>query len=253
MKIIISPAKKMVTDTESGIYPTSPAFLKKTRELYDIMSAMDFTELKKLLACNDDTVNLNMDRLKRGFHPDPLTPAVFAYDGIQYKYMAPQVFSQKELDYLGEHLIILSGYYGLLRAFDGVSPYRLEMQASPLGNISSLYDFWGRDIYDALKGGPIINLASKEYSKAVAPYCGSDMITCVFAEDDGINTREKATLCKMARGSMVRYMAENHITDPGDMRGFTALGFSWREDLSGPQKYVFVRQKPPKKQKTMGR
>ena len=39
-----------------------------------------------------------------------LTPAVLAYEGIQYQYMAPGVFSAEQLDYIREHLRILSGF-----------------------------------------------------------------------------------------------------------------------------------------------
>lgn len=246
MKIIISPAKKMVSDHDSGITPTEPVFTDKAKKLHDIMSAMDFGELKKLLNCADDTVKLNMERLERGFRPGPLTPAVFAYDGIQYKYMAPAVFSDSGLKYIGEHLYIISGLYGLLRAFDGVAPYRLEMQSKPVGDIKTLYDFWGRDIYDALcpNGETIINLASKEYSRAVLPFCTKgQVINCVFGEMNGTKVREKATMCKMARGSMVRFMAENDITSPEGLKDFDQLGFSYDSSLSKENELVFIKQK----------
>lgn len=245
MKIIISPAKKMLSDTESGITPTSPVFLEKARWLHGIMSEMTFEELKKVLVCADNTVNLNMERLKRGFQASPLTPAVFAYDGIQYKYMAPAVFSEAELEYIKDHLVILSGLYGMLRAFDGVSPYRLEMQAKNIGNIKTLYDFWGEEIYKALcqNDETIINLASKEYSRTITPFCDkSKLIDCTFAEMADGKLLEKATLCKMARGSMVRFMAENNVLSPEGMKDFNALGFAYSEEHSKDNSYVFVKQ-----------
>lgn len=58
-----------------------------------------------------------------------LTPALLAYEGIQYQYMAPGVFEDGAWVYVQEHLRILSGFYGILRPLDGVAPYRLEMQA----------------------------------------------------------------------------------------------------------------------------
>ena len=206
---------------------------------------MTFEELKKVLVCADNTVNLNMERLKRGFQASPLTPAVFAYDGIQYKYMAPAVFSEAELEYIKDHLVILSGLYGMLRAFDGVSPYRLEMQAKNIGNIKTLYDFWGEEIYKALcqNDEVIINLASKEYSRTIIPFCDkSKLIDCTFAEMTNGKLREKATLCKMARGSMVRFMAENNVLSPEGMKDFNALGFAYSEEHSKDNSYVFVKQ-----------
>ncbi len=45
----------------------------------------------------------------------------------------------------------------------------------------------------------------------------------------------------MARGEMVRYMAENHICSPQEMREFQALGFSYCKELSSQVKYVFLK------------
>ena len=183
MKIIISPAKKMNIDTESGISPTTPVFVKKAEALHGILSKMSYDELKSLWMCSDSIAAPCAETLKKGFRPSPLTPAIFAYDGIQYKYMAPAVFSDRELEYIGEHLVILSGFYGALRAFDGVTPYRLEMQSKPVGDFKSLYDFWGSDIYGAVHedGETIVDLASKEYSRAVLPYCQKgEYISCLL-------------------------------------------------------------------------
>lgn len=96
-----------------------------------------------------------------------LTPAVLAYDGIQYRHMAPGVFTDGEFRYIEEHLRILSGFYGMLRPLDGVTPYRLEMQAKLSGEgFGSLYEFWGGRLAAQLAGETkvILNLASKEYS-----------------------------------------------------------------------------------------
>ena len=159
--------------------------------------------------------------------------------------MAPAVFSEAELEYIRDHLVILSGLYGMLRAFDGVSPYRLEMQAKNIGNIKTLYDFWGEEIYKALcqNDEVIINLASKEYSRTITPFCDkSKLIDCTFAEMTDGKLREKATLCKMARGSMVRFMAENNVLSPEGMKDFNSLGFAYSEEHSKDNSYVFVKQ-----------
>ena len=77
-----------------------------------------------------------------------LTPALLAYDGIQYTYMAPAVFEDGQFDYVQEHLRILSGFYGVVKPLDGAVPYRLEMQAkATVGGHKNLYDFWGDSLY----------------------------------------------------------------------------------------------------------
>ena len=102
-----------------------------------------------------------------------LTPAVLTYEGLQYQHMAPEIFTEGALAYIDRHLRILSGFYGVLKPFDGVTPYRLEMQARlSVKGKKDLYDFWGDRLYRELTEGDrlIINLASREYSKAVEKY-----------------------------------------------------------------------------------
>ena len=129
IRIIISPAKKMNIDTDSFAVEALPQFLAETERLKKAMQAMPDQELQALWKCNDTIAKLNVERLRNMELRRNLTPAILAYEGIQYQYMAPGVMETGQLKYLREHLRILSGFYGLLRPFDGVTPYRLEMQA----------------------------------------------------------------------------------------------------------------------------
>jgi cytoplasmic iron level regulating protein YaaA (DUF328/UPF0246 family) len=171
MRIIISPAKKMNVDTDSLPWKDLPVFLPQTEALLRQLQNMDDISLKKLWNCNDRIASLNIQRLKDMDLRQHLTPAILAYEGLQYQYMAPTVFSEAEYTYIQEHLRILSGFYGLLRPFDGVTPYRLEMQAklkNPNGN--DLYHYWNNLLAETLfhESNYIINLASKEYSLCVS-------------------------------------------------------------------------------------
>ena len=127
-----------------------------------------------------------------------------------------------------------------------MGPYRLEMQAK-LGSaeIDSLYDFWGGRIASKLfeEADTVLNLASKEYSRCISDYLPEDkkMITCVFGELIDGKVKEKGTMVKMARGEMVRYMAENHIEDLEDIKNFDRLGYAYAEPLSDQQTYVFLK------------
>ena len=180
--------------------------------------------------------------LRRG-----LAPAIMAYEGIQYQYMAPGVFTREALDYVSEHLRILSGFYGVLLPFDGVTPYRLEMQAKlPVGGAKDLYGFWGDQIAEEVFAGAdcVLNLASKEYSACVTRYVpeGARVVTCVFGERKDGKIVEKGTQCKMARGEMVRFLAENQLAEPEDAKGFDRLGYQFSPELSGGDSYAFVKR-----------
>ena len=252
MRIIISPAKKMNVDADSLPCQGLPAFLPRTERLLSALRAMDAAELKRLWKCNDQIAALNIRRLEAMDLRRNLTPAILSYEGIQYQYMAPGVFTSAEYGYVQEHLRILSGFYGLLRPFDGVTPYRLEMQARlAVDGAKDLYAFWGSSLARQLaaESGCILNLASREYSLCVSKHLEPSVrfITCVFGEETGGRILEKGTLCKMARGEMVRYLAEHRITEPEAAKGFDRLGYRYAPTRSDRNTYVFLRSEDSRK------
>ena len=176
-----------------------------------------------------------------------LTPAILSYEGIAYQYMAPSVFEDGEFDYVQENLRILSAFYGVVKPLDGVTPYRLEMQAkAKVNGTKDLYEYWGDKIYREISDEDrvIINLASKEYSKCVEQYLQPEdtYITCVFGEISGEKVVQKGVYAKMARGEMVRFMAERNVQDPQEMKVFDRLGYRFCEERSDEKNYIFLRQ-----------
>ncbi len=249
MRIIISPAKKMNVDTDSLPWRDLPAFLTETEQLCKTLQGMSHDELKKLWKCNYQIAALNVERLRDMDLHTRLTPALLAYEGIQYQYMAPSVFTNREFDYVQEHLRILSGFYGVLKPFDGVTPYRLEMQAKlKVCEVKDLYLYWNKRLAEHIfsETDCIINLASKEYSVCISKYLPENIrfITCVFGEEKNGKVIEKGTMCKMARGEMVRYMAEHQITDPEGIKAFDRLDYRFDEARSDEKQFVFIRKDP---------
>lgn len=248
MRIIISPAKKMNVDRDCLTVKTMPCFLDDTKVLMEEIKKFSYAEAKALWRCNDKLAELNFRCFAEMDVEQCLTPALISYEGLQYQYMAPGVFTESALSYVEEHLRILSGFYGVLRPFDGVVPYRLEMQARlKVNGKKDLYAFWGDRLYRNLmennQDGVLLNLASKEYSCAVEPYVASSclFITVVFAEETDGKLKQKGTLAKMARGEMVRFLAERGVREPGGIKEFDAMGYRFREALSDERKFVFVR------------
>lgn len=281
MKIIISPAKKMNIDTDTLACRSVPVFLDETAELLAWMRNLTFAQAKDLWKCNDKIAEQNYRRFQEMDLERNLTPAVIAYEGIQYQYMAPAVFGGAQTDYIQEHLRVLSGFYGVLKPFDGVTPYRLEMQAKA-SEAGDLYRFWGDKLYrevtekgqkatdgqqdrlgqldqldqsnqqdqlnqaDRLdhKGSLIVNLASKEYSKCVEKYLTPEdrYLTIVFGELAEGKVKQKGTLAKMARGEMVRYLAEHEVEALEGIKGFDRLGYCFDEALSNEREYVFLKK-----------
>lgn len=281
LRIIISPAKKMNVFDDYHCALTTPVYLERTKELLELLKQKSLPQLQTLWQCSDKLAQENYDRLHTYRLDSQLTPALLAYEGIQYQYLSPQVFSDSQWQYVNDSLRILSGFYGILRPTDGVIPYRLEMQAKlDTASAHGLYDFWGGSLCEELirtddgaaasgkAASPqtaaqtaasdntvktddanadsleIINLASAEYSRAVLPFIPSHIrcVTCVFGELKDGKVKVKATQAKMARGEMVRWAAENQIMHSQDLKAFHSLNYRFQPELSGEEELVFIRQ-----------
>lgn len=246
MRIILAPAKKMNIDTDKLEYEGLPVLLEQTEKILSWLRTKSYEELKKLWGCNESIAEQNFRRVREMDLRKMLTPAILSYEGIAYQYMAPAVFEDSCFDYVQEHLRILSGFYGVLKPMDGVTPYRLEMQAkAAVEGKKDLYDFWGSQLYTEVRdeSGIIINLSSKEYSKCIEKYLQPEdkYITITFGDMVNGKLVTKGTYAKMARGEMVRFMAEKQIEDPEEIRTFDRLGYVYRDDLSCETEIVFER------------
>ena len=246
MRIIISPAKQMKENTDLPGQLTVPVFLEQAEVLKSWMQGLTYEEQKRLWACNDKLAQQNNLRFAHMDLGRNQTPALIAYDGIQYTYMAPAVFEDGEYDYLQQHLRILSGFYGALKPMDGVVPYRLEMQAkAAAAGCKNLYEFWGDALYREVLDDShvIINLASKEYSKCIEKYLQPEdrFITCIFGEIENGKVVQKGVYAKMARGEMVRFLASIHAEDPEQIKSFNWSGYSYDSGRSDDKNFVFIK------------
>lgn len=248
MKIILSPAKKMKIVDSSYITLSKSGLLNESKKLLDYLKSLSLPELKDIWLCSDKLASKSYLELSRLNLDNLQSPAILSYDGIAYTYMAPSIFDGDMYNYINENLYILSALFGALKPSDGVMPYRLEMQAKfEFLTFNNLYDFWGDKIYKLIHpdDGVIINLASKEYSDAVRPFISSSdrFIDINFVESVNNKLVTKATFAKMARGEMVRFMAENKIETLEELKNFDRLNFSFRSDLSTENELFFERKK----------
>ncbi|OXC15750.1 peroxide stress protein YaaA [Lactobacillus crispatus] len=244
MKVIIAPAKIMKIDRDSFPIQSKPQFLDKTRILERFLKSRSNEQLKDLWHASENVTKQSILQLENMNLDERLTPAILAFSGIQYQYMAPDLFTQPALDYIQKNLRILSGFYGMLRPFDGVCPYRLESNTKMVGfRDYSLYHFWGSDIAENLfqEDNIVIDLASKQYTRLVKPYLsqGRQLITVDFQELKNGKWKTVGVHAKMARGEMVRYIAEKQIKNPTDLQDFNDFEFQFEPDVSTKDHYVF--------------
>lgn len=255
MLVVISPAKSLDMKPVSHA-PTAPAFQEDAVRLSKTARNLTLTQLKGLMSISDDLARLNRDRFK-AFEAEPTAdhtkPAALAFNGDTYQGLEAKTLNDEDLAWAQDHLGILSGLYGLLRPLDAIQPYRLEMGSRlKTRRGKSLYDYWGDTIAKALNAqaatvgtDTLINCASQEYFGAADPKALKlRVITPQFMEIKDGRPRIVSFFAKRARGAMARYIVENRLTDPEDIKGFNSGGYAYDADLSDGDRWVFVRDYP---------
>ncbi|MBR0551526.1 peroxide stress protein YaaA [Stakelama marina] len=251
MIAVLSPAKTL--DFESAlpdIAPSSPRFAQDAEKLAGSAAKLGKKRLSELMHISDKLADLNARRF-REFGELPERPALFAFAGDVYTGFEVQSLDRPAIDFAQDHVRILSGLYGLLRPFDTMRPYRLEMGTKwAPGRAKTLYDYWRGRIADALaddvaaeESGAVLNLASKEYWSAVSGKLPDTVrVVNVDFRDPGPNgPRIISFYAKKARGMMARWMCENRITDVEAMKGFDSDGYRFDAETSTGNHWQFLR------------
>jgi len=256
MITILSPAKtlKMEKAINTSLY-TKPLFIKEASSLIKELIKYSPPEMEGLMKVNCKLAEQNFMRHIRWKEEHDLAngkQALLAYDGAVYQGLSAGDLNQEQLFFANDHLIILSGLYGALRPLDLIQPYRLEMgtkMKNKRGN--NLYDFWKHKLTTYLKkelqkqnDNILIDLASKEYSCAIdLSKINVKVIKPVFKDYKNGAHKVITIYTKRARGLMSRFIIENNIILPSDLKKFNEEGYSYNEYLSSDTEFVFIRSR----------
>lgn len=254
MLVVISPAKTLDFEEKDSNLPMSePRFLDKSQEIIDEIVNYDSYSLEKLMKISTKLATLNRDRFQKWTKSlDTSKQAILAFRGDVYRGMDVGSLSHSEFFYANEHLRILSGLYGVLRPFDGINEYRLEMGTKlKVNGLKDLYEFWDTTLEESLieelkshKNKTIINLASYEYFKSIEGLIKSDkvnVVTPIFKELRGDEYKIITFNAKKARGIMTRYIIQNEIEDIEDIKKLDVDGYLFNEEMSTEKELVFIR------------
>ena len=255
MIVILSPAKTL--DFES-VYPevdcSVPDFISEAQKLIKILRKYKPEDLSALMGISAKLADLNYERFVKWTpeHILPVSkPAVFAFNGDVYTGLAATELESVQLSWLHQNVRILSGLYGLLKPFDLINPYRLEM-GTPLKNPKGkdLYSFWSnlvtRQIVNDLNQSSgekiLINLASNEYFRSISTQKKQfKVITPSFKEFKDNELKFISFNAKKARGLMTRFMATEKIDKSESIKGFNLEGYRYNPDLSDESNWLFTR------------
>lgn len=252
MKIVISPAKSL--DFEKPVptnYFTKPSYLKKTKEIVAVLKKLKPSDLSELMDISPALGELNWQRNKKFKTPFTLEnsrQALYAFNGDVYQGLDAYTIAEDKFVTLEGKLRILSGQYGILKPFDLMQPYRLEMGTNlPIGDQKNLYAFWKETLTAALnkelkKNELFVNLASNEYFSVIdTKKLKTTVITPEFKDYKDGKLKMISFFAKKARGMMVRYIIDHNIETLEGLKGFNYEGYQFEESLSKGNTLVFTR------------
>lgn len=255
MLIVVSPAKTLDYETppKTKVF-TTPDYLDDSQELIHRLRRFSSLDIAELMKVSKKIADLNFDRYEawnKKFTPNNAKQAVLAFKGDVYTGLDAETLSSKDLKFAQQHLRILSGLYGLLRPLDLMQAYRLEMGTSlDTDRGKNLYEFWDLTVTEGLnkqlkkiKSNTLINLASNEYFKSVKPRdLNAEIITPTFKEYKGGDYKMIGIYAKKARGMLSRYIIQNQLSDPEDIKQFNEDGYKFNNSLSKGNTWVFSRR-----------
>ncbi|MEY4288840.1 MAG: hypothetical protein RLZZ30_928 [Bacteroidota bacterium] len=253
MKILLSPAKNLNDQSTLTHESSIPIFEKEAYQLVKDLKKIKKVGLQELMDISLDLATQNVLRFKQwkkaSLQPENAFPAVEVFDGEVYRALSVTTLESKNLARLNKDLRILSGLYGIVKPFDLIYPYRLEMgtKFSPKEGQKNLYDFWGDKVTKALKkeldkDEVIVNLASSEYFKVIRrELLKNRIITPVFKEFKNGQFTTVMMYAKHARGAMTRYLIEHPIADIEELKLYDVDGYQYNELQSTQDEWVFIR------------
>ena len=238
MKIIFSPSKKMEYKNIDLNFETKEAiFSEKSEILLERIKKMTIDELGKLMKISGEILE-NTYFNYGNYDTSKSYPAILFYSGISFSNIHVEKYDHSTLEYLENHLRILSAFYGVLTPFTEIKEYRLDMTMKIQEN---LYSFWKEKLDESFsKDEVIINLASGEFSKLLdrKKYTFIDF---EFRQIYGDEVKNVSTEAKKARGKMVDYIVTNKISDIEKFKDFDYDGYLFNEELSSKNKLFFVK------------
>lgn len=257
MLAVVSPAKALdFAPAPENLPATQPVLFDQTLVLAKTTRRLTKPKVAALMHLSDKLAELNVERFRAFSETQDrgnAKQAVLAFAGDTYRGLEAGTLGEDDLAWAQDHLRLLSGLYGVLRPFDLIQPYRLEMGtrlATRRGE--SLYDFWGDRVTAALNESlaghddpTVVNLASIEYFSAVRPKkLAGPVINPIFREErDGVE-KIISFSAKRARGMMARYMILNRLDRPEGLKDFAEEGYRFRPKVSDAHDWVFSRKAP---------
>lgn len=240
MKIIFSPSKTMKYKDIDLKNSKDAEFPNHTKALIEKLKSFSIEEIGNLFKLKGKLLEETYNNIQN-FATLSSYRALSLYDGVTFRQLEIEKFSDKEIEYLNKNLFILSALYGAISPNTEIKPYRLDMTINILDE--SMYKFWSKDInsyLDKYSTEIFINLASKEFSK-ILDYKKFKVIDIEFRQNIDGKLKNISTEGKKARGMMLNYMTLNQIEDLEKIKEFSEDNYKFSPENSTETKLFFIK------------
>lgn len=241
MKIIFSPSKSQKGSMITTDISSKPLFAQETAFLVDTLLHHTADNLMSLYKLSQKKIQDLCDRYENFSH-NVTSPSIHMFSGTSFKELDVTIYNKEQQKFLQNNLVILSALYGIVRPYDQVQNYRLDMNNNILKETKyrNLYHFWQPLIDDYFKDTEIIiNLASGEYSQMLKNFQGK-IINVNFKVQKNNTLRSVSVYSKQQRGKLLNYMIVNKCQDSSFLRKYSSDGFEFNQELSDEQNIVYV-------------
>lgn len=234
MYFVLSPTKDMKAETLQ-VNKSIPALIHKSKKLMKQLQKLSVEEIMQTMKVNEKRAKLNYERFVHFAFDEHGQAAIDTYYGLQFKQLRLDAYDDEMNCYMNDHIRILSGLYGVLKPYDSIYPYRLEMQYKPF----DLYRYWNKEINAYFKDEIVVNVASNEYGDILN---GENVYQVVFKIRKNDKLVTQSTQAKMARGRFIDFVIQNKIDSLHEIKKFNEDGYCFMEVLSDEKTYVFVKK-----------
>jgi uncharacterized protein len=252
MLVILSPSKTQEFTSTRVLKTHDPVFMEEITALSKKLRGLSSHEISKLMDISPKLAALNHERFQNfkltRYTDTNSKAAILAYQGDVYQGLAAETFSDDDIQFAEQHLLILSGFYGVVRPLDHIQAYRLEMSVKlSLGKFKNLYAFWQAPLNHYIQQGLktekfLVNLASEEYAKVLdRDHLTAQLIKVEFKDKLRGKYQIVGLKAKKARGLMARFIIKNRLEHPDELKRFDTEGYQFMEALSAPQHLIFHR------------
>jgi len=251
MKILISPAKSLnFEDKVQTSINSKPLFHNDAIKINSELKKESIESLCDLMGISSKLGELNWTR-NQDFTKDSnySKQAIFAFNGDVYDGLDINSLDNEKHQLVNNIIRILSGLYGILKPFDHIKPYRLEMGSKfSINGNKNLYDFWKSKVTNQLKSELaedelIVNLASNEYFSVInSKEVSNKIISPQFKDFKNGTLKIISFYAKKARGLMSRFIIDNNVKSVNEILSFDSGGYSYsKKDTADELKPVFIR------------